>query len=193
VKPKVTLLGPLKIEKFDEQVHRQRYPNGGFVIPGDHVVRSAVDGSQAKEPVLILPFKPQPQDKVFRDLCEGIFYYVFRDSIWRVENCQAVAREDIPLYIKHAVYRQEQSSEKVKREVQASENFERLPDARRERIPDSVRLFVWQRDEGRCVRCQSKERLEFDHIIPVVEGGSSTERNIQLLCEPCNRSKGKQT
>jgi 5-methylcytosine-specific restriction endonuclease McrA len=32
--------------------------------------------------------------------------------------------------------------------------------------------------------------LEFDHIIPVTSGGSSTERNVQLLYESCNRSKG---
>jgi 5-methylcytosine-specific restriction endonuclease McrA len=44
-------------------------------------------------------------------------------------------------------------------------------------------------DNGKCVRCVSNERLEFDHIIPVSEGGSNTERNIQLLCEPCNRAK----
>jgi 5-methylcytosine-specific restriction endonuclease McrA len=81
--------------------------------------------------------------------------------------------------------------EKIQKEVAAFENFERLPSARRERIPESVRLFVWQRDGGRCVKCELKERLEFDHIIPVAEGGSSTERNVQLLCETCNRKKGK--
>ncbi|MBX3387541.1 MAG: HNH endonuclease [Phycisphaeraceae bacterium] len=49
---------------------------------------------------------------------------------------------------------------------------------------------MWRRDEGRCVRCGSNANLEFDHIIPIAMGGSSTARNLQLLCEPCNRSKG---
>jgi 5-methylcytosine-specific restriction endonuclease McrA len=57
-------------------------------------------------------------------------------------------------------------------------------------IPDDVKVFVWQRDSGRCVRCGSNERLEFDHIIPVSLGGANTARNLQVLCEPCNRSKG---
>ncbi len=68
--------------------------------------------------------------------------------------------------------------------------MEKLEDFAREPIPDSVRLFVWQRDQGCCVKCGSQERLEFDHIIPIVAGGSNTDRNIQLLCESCNRSKG---
>ncbi|MHB8637962.1 MAG: HNH endonuclease [Fimbriimonadaceae bacterium] len=60
----------------------------------------------------------------------------------------------------------------------------------REPIPRSVQSFVWRRDGGRCVQCGSNERLEFDHIVPHSRGGSNTERNIQLLCERCNRSKG---
>jgi 5-methylcytosine-specific restriction endonuclease McrA len=61
---------------------------------------------------------------------------------------------------------------------------------RREHIPKNVKMYVWQRDSGRCVTCGSKEKLEYDHIIPLAKGGSNTERNIQLLCERCNRSKG---
>jgi hypothetical protein len=61
---------------------------------------------------------------------------------------------------------------------------------RREHIPKSVKQYVWQRDQSRCANCGSKEKLEYDHIIPVSKGGSNTERNLQLLCERCNRSKG---
>ena len=56
-------------------------------------------------------------------------------------------------------------------------------------IPTPVKHEVWQRDRGCCVECGSNELLEFDHIIPVSKGGANTTRNIQLLCEPCNRSK----
>jgi hypothetical protein len=56
-------------------------------------------------------------------------------------------------------------------------------------IPEAVRHAVWRRDEAACVQCGSQENLEFDHIIPIARGGSSTERNLQLLCEACNRAK----
>ena len=64
-----------------------------------------------------------------------------------------------------------------------------LSNQSRERIPENVRHEVWRRDEGKCVKCGSRERLEFDHIIPVSLGGSNTARNIELLCESCNRKK----
>ncbi len=59
----------------------------------------------------------------------------------------------------------------------------------REYIPQDIQDKVWVRDGGKCVKCGSQEKLEFDHMIPVSKGGSSTYRNIQLLCEKCNRQK----
>lgn len=58
-------------------------------------------------------------------------------------------------------------------------------------ISAAVRRFVWKRDNGACVRCGSRQKLEYDHIIPVADGGSSTARNVELLCETCNRTKGR--
>jgi hypothetical protein len=119
-----------------------------------------------------------------------LHWWVYRTMALQVaQSASARNRDEQPLLIKQYVLRRERSVEKMRREVEALENSESLEGAVREPIPEHVRLFVWRRDKGQCVRCGSRERLEFDHIIPVVAGGSSTERNIQLLCESCNRSK----
>ena len=60
---------------------------------------------------------------------------------------------------------------------------------RSRRISQSVKDKVWNRDGGCCVLCGSNENIEFDHIVPFSKGGSNTYRNIQILCESCNRKK----
>jgi 5-methylcytosine-specific restriction endonuclease McrA len=67
--------------------------------------------------------------------------------------------------------------------------FDKKSNSNRQAIPTNVRREVWRRDEGKCVKCASRKNLEYDHIIPVIEGGSNTARNIELLCESCNRAK----
>jgi HNH endonuclease len=70
------------------------------------------------------------------------------------------------------------------------EDSEAKSDFKRKSIPEKIRIEVWRRDGGKCAKCESRENLEYDHIIPVSRGGSNTSRNIELLCESCNRSKG---
>ena len=59
----------------------------------------------------------------------------------------------------------------------------------RVRIAEETRNEVWRRDQGCCAKCKSVRNLEFDHIVPVSKGGSNSARNLQLLCETCNRRK----
>jgi len=49
---------------------------------------------------------------------------------------------------------------------------------------------IFERQGGKCSACSSSDRLEIDHVLPIVLGGSSDPSNLQLLCLPCNRSKG---
>lgn len=59
----------------------------------------------------------------------------------------------------------------------------------REPIPSEVQRYVWERDHGRCVKCNSAQDLQFDHIIPVSRGGNNSAANLQILCRSCNLSK----
>jgi hypothetical protein len=64
-------------------------------------------------------------------------------------------------------------------------------------IPQDIREFVLERDEGRCravvagLRCRATTNLHFDHVIPYCRGGDSLEaKNVQLLCRLHNLKKG---
>ncbi len=57
-------------------------------------------------------------------------------------------------------------------------------------VSADTRMFVWQRDEGKCRSCGSRHDLHFDHVIPRTLGGASTADNVQLLCRNCNLRKG---
>src|SRR5262245_14480987 len=61
-------------------------------------------------------------------------------------------------------------------------------------IPAHVRRAVWKRDGGQCTfvgesghRCESRTRLEFDHIEPVARGGQPTVDGIRLRCRAHNQ------
>ena len=57
-------------------------------------------------------------------------------------------------------------------------------------IPTNVKLEVWKRDRGKCVKCGATNNLHFDHIIPWSKGeASNTAENIQLLCGKHNLEK----
>jgi len=62
------------------------------------------------------------------------------------------------------------------------------------RVPAQVRRVVRERDGGQCTfvaagghRCESRMRLEFDHIRPVCLGGKSSAANLRLRCRVHNQ------
>jgi HNH endonuclease len=69
---------------------------------------------------------------------------------------------------------------------------------KRTRIPSWARGAVFHRDKGRCVLCKTdltrlfsqKEKIHYDHIVPLALGGMNCVTNLQLTCENCNLRKG---
>lgn len=56
-----------------------------------------------------------------------------------------------------------------------------------------LRISVLERDNYTCLICGyrgTKEELHVDHIIPHSKGGTTTENNLQTLCDVCNTAKG---
>ncbi|MDE2290440.1 MAG: HNH endonuclease [Elusimicrobia bacterium] len=112
--------------------------------------------------------------------------FLFRGKIYRASRA-GYTTEEMMLQIEDSEERERRRFDRLRRRSKAARDE---PAFKRERISEEVRMAVWQRDGGKCAKCGSNEFLEFDHIVPVSQGGSSTMRNVELLCERCNRGKG---
>ncbi len=141
---------------------------------------------EAEQRVLSTPsFEEQFTNKANLIETETARLILFRGSLWKLKG--DIPIEPCDMFLQEYYRREIAGLDRL----DPDEYFADLAQAEqsREPIPEVVRHEVWRRDKGRCVKCGSQERLEFDHIIPVSKGGSSTARNLQLLCEPCNRKK----
>jgi hypothetical protein len=65
-------------------------------------------------------------------------------------------------------------------------------------VPAAVRRTVWKRDGGRCAfvgtngRCRETGLLEYHHVMPFAEGGSTSVENVELRCKSHNAHEAVQ-
>jgi len=64
------------------------------------------------------------------------------------------------------------------------------PPQKRKGITPTIRRLIIERDGRVCLHCGTSERLQIDHIKPVVFGGGDESANLQTLCRSCNLAKG---
>ena len=139
--------------------------------------------------------KLPPEDVVIlrlSDVEEGLVTtYAYYLSNWYQITGETQAFDDVEVetLVKERYKKIRRSIERAGDELSTEDSPRNKNGNRRRSIPRSVQREVWRRDGGACIECGSNERLEYDHIIPYSKGGADTVRNIQLLCEVCNRSK----
>ncbi|MCL8017687.1 HNH endonuclease [Streptomyces sp. AS02] len=71
----------------------------------------------------------------------------------------------------------------------------------RRKPPKWARDAVFFRDHGKCTECRRDisglldplSPKNFDHIVPLANGGLNDVSNLQLLCESCNNSKSSRS
>ena len=155
---------------------RYRFVSGKFAAPQSLSAaayqRLLRDAASEPQPVL-----DEPDRKRRWWLFDGETYW--EDEGFDVTQMKALILE-----------RRSQKTRRVQRAVALMQQQDPPPSPPRDVIAEEVRLAVWRRDAGRCVSCGSKQRLQFDHVIPVAMGGAGTVENLQLLCATCNGSKG---
>lgn len=131
----------------------------------------------------VIMYSPKLDDEAF---------FLYKNCLYQAEFNEFFTNEELLLKVKEKIYKEDKKFEQLKKQIELYENSDLSETSKkktREPIPEDVKFEVWRRDQGRCVICGSQENLEFDHIIPFSKGGSSTARNIQLLCQNCNRHK----
>jgi hypothetical protein len=109
--------------------------------------------------------------------CLGSFY-------WEDDG---LASEDVLALVHDRRIRAQRKLERAHATMSAGQSAAK---PRRNGIPREVKLAVFQRDGGRCVECGSNFDIQYDHVIPHSMGGADSVQNLQILCAPCNQSKG---
>ncbi len=127
-----------------------------------------------------------------------------RNVLWR---CRCVCGEDTFVETRHLNSGNTAScgcalrQKEVRVRPHAVANANRLyQTVRRARMHGAAGTFteqeieaLYEKQDGRCAACKTPvafRHIHRDHVVPLALGGSNDISNIQVLCGPCNRSKG---
>jgi hypothetical protein len=150
-----------------------------------HAGAEAAEGALSRRAWLRL-LDEQTEEPVLVAELGGRRYWLFHgDPYWEQEGLDA---EDVKALVLDRERRKQRQLDRA-HGLMAREAEPQVKSGRT-RIPRDLRLAVFERDSGRCAECGATALLQFDHVIPLALGGSSSEANLQLLCDECNQHKG---
>jgi hypothetical protein len=159
---------------------------------------AVVTTEQAKSAVTMEPLRPQSKPEPLAPGRYAVQFTMDEEMHGDLRAVQtmlghALPSGDIKEVLRRALHELRAKLEKQKFAATGKPRPQRVP-ANGRHIPASVKRAVWERDQGRCTfvgehgkRCESRTRIEFDHVEAVARGGQATVRGVRLLCHAHNQ------
>ena len=164
---------PRNLAKSPKTVDQPDYTPRGALTENGKFFKAAMKFKDGKEPTELI--------KVYEKIKDGIWVY---NGVFELIDAWTEEADKRNVF----KFKLRVTDKTIDQKEQRAVELEDLDHNRL--IPTSVKLEVWKRDKGQCVRCGRKDNLHFDHILPYVKGGTSLKaENIQLLCARHNLQK----
>jgi hypothetical protein len=112
--------------------------------------------------------------------------YLFGDSVWELQPSEIALSEPG----KAVLFRDAAEDDRQKLDRLKNGRPQAAATADAGFIPEKVRVAVFRRAGGKCEKCGSRERLDYDRLSQASRGGDPVPENIRLLCSRC-ASKGR--
>jgi hypothetical protein len=172
---------------FDES-HSGEHPPGGVALANSH------ESSERKEPLparaQVIPCREERVAYQFTvDRSTHELFLKARDLLGN-----EVAPGDVANVMAHALRALVHEREKAGHGLHSTTRGPAPTKPKGRYLPARLRAVVFRRDGGRCAfvtddgkRCECRRALQYDHIVPLAQGGQTSESNLRLLCPAHNQ------
>jgi hypothetical protein len=129
-------------------------------------------------------------DTLLERMADEIFFIMFGNRSFLARLNKLLA-----MYVTNAAFSEDFDTAKFFKHGSSGTTLKRCS------IPAWAKRAVEFRDRGMCTYCQRQlgtlhtpmNHAQFDHIIPLAQGGLNDVTNLQLLCDDCNNKKSART
>lgn len=128
----------------------------------------------------------EPYERLLETMADEVFHTVFpyRTMLYNLNWIAATLVSEL-------------DAEMCSEEPEVAKLFARPGRLKRVTIPKWAQHAVFFRDQGHCTYCRrdltgllhAMSKKNYDHMVPLAEGGLNDVTNLQLLCNECNSKK----
>ena len=199
--------GKLERRKYQRDFKGKQVGNLWSDIP--HVAGNEKTGYPTQKPLKLLERIIQASsnegDMVLDPFCGCATTCIAAEKLnrqWIGIDIEEEARNQVIKRLHKEIYNDALLKSATLPDVHHRKNVPKRTDIEVPRRSRNIKQILYKQQDGRCAApCQDGkvgrtldiDIFEVDHINPRSKGGADIDKNLQLLCPPCNRRKGNKT